>query len=100
MGINLHSDNIIRHLRKPGDTKHYIPRGGMYRYVTSANYLGEFIEWCGYAVLTWSVGGVAFAVWTFANLAPRARKLHARYISEFGDDYARLNRRYILPFIY
>ncbi|MDE6338791.1 MAG: DUF1295 domain-containing protein [Muribaculaceae bacterium] len=100
MGINMHSDYIIRHLRKPGDTKHYIPRGGMYRYVTSANYFGEFIEWTGYAILTWSLGGAAFALWTFANLAPRARKLHQRYISEFGDDYTSLNRKFILPYIY
>lgn len=28
MAVNLHSDHIIRHLRKPGDTRHYIPRGG------------------------------------------------------------------------
>lgn len=28
MAINLHSDHIIRSLRKPGDTRHYIPRGG------------------------------------------------------------------------
>ena len=27
MAINLHADYIIRHLRKPGDTRHYIPRG-------------------------------------------------------------------------
>lgn len=100
MGINLHSDYIIRHLRKPGDTRHYIPRGGMYRYVTSANYFGEFVEWTGYAVLTWSVGGAAFALWTFANLAPRAHKLHKRYLDEFGNEYANLNRRYILPYIY
>lgn len=100
MWINVRSDSIVRHLRKPGDTRHYIPRGGMYRYVTSANYFGEFVEWTGYAVLTWSLGGAAFALWTFANLAPRARKLHARYLSEFGEEYKVLNRRYILPFIY
>ena len=41
---NLNSDYIIRHLRKPGDKKHYIPRGGMFRYVSSANYFGEFME--------------------------------------------------------
>jgi len=41
MGINLHSDHVIRHLRKPGDTKHYLPGRGLYRYVTSANYFGE-----------------------------------------------------------
>ncbi len=100
MAINWHSDHIIRNLRKPGDTRHYIPRGGFYRYVTSANYFGEFLEWCGYAILTWSLGGVAFAVWTFANLAPRARKLHERYEQEFGDEYSKLDRRYILPYLY
>lgn len=100
MAINLRSDHIIRHLRKPGDTKHYIPRGGMYRYVTSANYLGEFTEWVGYAILTWCLGALAFAVWTFANLAPRARSIHGRYIAEFGDEYESLRRRYIIPFIY
>ena len=100
MAINLRSDSIIRNLRKPGDTRHYIPQGGMYRYVTSANYLGELTEWTGYAILTWSLGGLAFAVWTFANLAPRARSIHGRYVKEFGDQYSSLNRKYIIPFIY
>lgn len=100
MAINLQSDYIIRHLRKPGDTRHYIPRGGMFRYVTSANYLGELTEWLGFAILSWSVGGAVFFIWTFANLAPRARSLHQRYISEFGNEYRRLGRRYIIPFIF
>ena len=43
MGINIHSDKVIRNLRQPGDTKHYFPHKGMYRYVTSANYFGEFV---------------------------------------------------------
>lgn len=100
MFVNRQSDSIIRNLRKPGDTNHYIPYGGCYRYVTSANYFGEFIEWVGYAILTWSVAGAVFALWTFANLAPRARSIHRRYEEEFGDEYKSLNRRYILPFIY
>lgn len=100
MAVNIHSDSIIRRLRKPGDTRHHIPRGGMFRYVTSANYLGELTEWAGFAILTWSAGALAFLVWTFANLAPRSRTLHRRYITEFGDDYAALNRRYLIPFIY
>lgn len=100
MIININSDSIIRNLRSPGDSKHYIPRGGMFRYVTGANYFGELTEWLGYAILTWSLGGLAFFLWTFANLAPRARTVHGRYLKEFGEDYACLNRRYILPFIY
>lgn len=100
MIINLHSDHIIRHLRQPGDRRHYIPRGGMFRYVSSANYLGEITEWIGFAILTWSLQGVIFALWTFANLGPRARSTYQRYIEEFGDEFANLNRKYIIPFIW
>ena len=100
MAINIHSDHIIRHLRRPGDRRHYIPKGGMFRYVTSANYLGEFTVWVGYAVLTWSLPGVIFALWTFANLGPRAKALHKRYVQEFGEEYSSLNRKYIIPFIW
>ena len=57
MFTNIQSDHIIRHLRRPGDTGHYLPKGGMFRYVTSANYLGEIVEWIGFAILTWSLSG-------------------------------------------
>jgi 3-oxo-5-alpha-steroid 4-dehydrogenase 1 len=100
MAINLHSDHVIRNLRKPGDTKHYIPRKGFYKYVTSANYFGELTEWIGYAILTWSPAGLLFAVWTFANLGPRAKSLTEKYEKEFGDEYRKLNKRHIIPFIW
>ena len=96
----MHSDHVIRSLRKPGDTRHYIPTRGFYRYVASANYFGELTEWIGYAILTWSLGGAVFALWTFANLAPRARSIHRRYCREFGDEYRNLGTRYLIPFIY
>ncbi len=100
MAVNLHSDSVIRNLRKPGETGHKIPRGGMYRYVTSANYFGELTEWVGFAILTWSWAGAVFALWTFANLVPRAASLHKRYCEEFGDDYRRLGRKRVIPFIF
>lgn len=98
--INLQSDYIIRHLRKPGDTKHYIPRGGMFRYVSSANYFGEFTEWVGFAIASWSWSGLVFAWWTFANLAPRANSLYNRYEKEFGEEFTSLKRKRMIPFIY
>ena len=100
MAINMHSDHVIRNLRKPGDTKHYIPRKGFYKYVTSANYFGEFTEWVGYAILTWSPAGVLFAIWTFANLGPRAKSLTEKYEQEFGEEYTKLNKKHIIPFIW
>ncbi len=98
MFINLQSDYIIRHLRKPGDTKHYLPAKGLYRYVTSANYLGELIEWGGWAILTWSLPGLIFFWWTFANLVPRANAIWHRYLEEFGSEVG--TRKRIFPFIY
>lgn len=97
---NLHSDYIIRHLRKPGDTKHYIPKGGMFRFVSSANYFGEFMEWVGFAIASWSWSGAVFALWTFANLGPRANSLYKRYEQEFGEEFTSLNRKRMIPFIY
>lgn len=100
MVVNIHSDAIIRRLRKPGDTRHYIPRGGMFRYVSSANYFGELTEWIGFAIASWSWAGAVFAWWTFANLAPRSASLYRRYQREFGTEFTSLRRKRIIPFIY
>lgn len=99
MGINWHSDYVIRHLRKPGDTKHYLPSRGMYRYVTSANYFGELLEWTGFALLTSSPAAWVFVWWTFANLVPRADAIHRHYREEFGKEAVGKRKR-IIPFIY
>lgn len=100
MYINIQSDSIIRNLRKPGDTAHYLPKGGMFRYVTSANYFGEFMEWVGFAILTWSWAGAVFALWTFANLAPRAARIYDLYSQEFPEELDTHKVKRILPFIY
>jgi 3-oxo-5-alpha-steroid 4-dehydrogenase 1 len=100
MAVNIQSDSIIRHLRKPGDTAHYLPKGGMFRYVTSANYFGEFVEWLGFAILTWSWAGAVFALWTFANLAPRAARIYDMYSREFPDELDTKKTKRMIPFIY
>lgn len=100
MYININSDSVIRHLRKPGDTNHYLPQKGMYRYVTSANYFGEIVEWTGFAILTWSLSGAIFAWWTFANLVPRAASIYKRYLDEFGQQVKERKLKRVFPFIY
>ena len=102
MAINWQSDYIIRHLRKPGDTKHYLPKGGLYNYVTSANYLGEIIEWMGWAMLTWSLAGFVFFFFTMSNLVPRSNSIYKKYQNEFADEFEarRPKLKRILPYIY
>lgn len=98
MSINIHSDSVIRNLRKPGDTKHYLPNKGFYRFVTSANYFGEIVEWTGFFVMTRSLSGLVFVWWTIANLVPRAHKIYEKYIGEFGNVV--LTKKRIIPFVY
>jgi 3-oxo-5-alpha-steroid 4-dehydrogenase 1 len=83
--LNRWADNTLRALRRPGETGYKIPYGGLYRYISCPNYFGEIIEWIGWALATWSLPGLAFAVWTFANLAPRARSHHKWYHEQFSD---------------
>lgn len=100
MYINIQSDDIIRNLRKEGDSGHYLPKEGMFRYVTSANYFGELVEWIGFAILTWSWAGAVFAIWTFANLAPRASRIYDRYKVEFGNQLDTKKTKRMIPFIW
>ena len=65
--VNIGSDEILRQIKMSSGT-YGVPKGFLYRYVSCPNYLGEIVEWIGWAILTWSVGGFAFAVWTAANL--------------------------------
>jgi protein-S-isoprenylcysteine O-methyltransferase Ste14 len=85
MTINLDADRRLFALRAPGETGYRIPRGGLYELVSSPNYFGEIVEWSGWALASFSLGGLAFAVFTFANLAPRAIANHAWYRERFPD---------------
>jgi protein-S-isoprenylcysteine O-methyltransferase Ste14 len=96
--INLKSDQILRNLRKPGDSSGYkIPYGNLYRYISCPNYFGEILEWIAWAVLTWSLVGFVFAIWTAANLIPRALAHHKWYHERFPDYPS--NRKAIIPFL-
>lgn len=95
--LNLHSDRVLRGLRSGGATGYRIPHGGGFRYVSSPNYLGEIVEWAGWALATWSLAGLAFALYTVANLAPRAMANHRWYRESF-DDYP-AGRKALVPYI-
>jgi 3-oxo-5-alpha-steroid 4-dehydrogenase 1 len=95
--LNLRSDRTLRNLRPPGGTGYRIPYGGGYRWVSSPNYLGEIVEWLGWAVATWSLAGLAFAVYTTANLAPRALANHRWYRERFADYPP--ERRALVPYV-
>lgn len=84
MAINDRADHILLNLRKPGETGYKIPRGFIFKYISCPNHFGEIIEWTGFAIMTWNIASLSFAVWTFANLAPRAQAHHRWYKQHFS----------------
>ncbi len=98
MGINWWADTVLIHLRKPKETDYKIPQQGLFKFISCPNHFGEVIEWCGFAILTWSLPGLAFFIWTFANLVPRAMAHHQWYKSKFPE-YPK-SRKAIFPFIF
>jgi 3-oxo-5-alpha-steroid 4-dehydrogenase 1 len=95
--IHVYADMQLQQLRKMHGPEYHAPQGGMYRLISCPNYFGEVIEWIGWAMLTWSPAGLVFALWTAANLIPRAVASHKWYRNCFAD-YPR-DRKAILPFI-
>ena len=69
----------------------------MYGFVSCPNYLGEVMIWTGWAIATWSLAGLSFAVFTAANLVPRALANH-RWYRETFPDYPR-TRRAVIPWL-
>ncbi|KAK3530266.1 hypothetical protein QTP86_022414 [Hemibagrus guttatus] len=80
MAINIHSDHILRNLRKPGEINYKIPE-----------------EWCGYAAATWSLPSFAFAFFTICSIGPRAYHHHRFYLEKF-ESYPK-SRKAVIPFI-
>jgi protein-S-isoprenylcysteine O-methyltransferase Ste14 len=95
--VNHHSDHILFNLRGPGETGYKVPYGGLYRFVSCPNYLGELMTWAGWALATWSWAGLAFLVFTLANLIPRALENHRWYLEKFPDYPS--ERKAVLPLL-
>ena len=98
MYINIRSDNILFNLRKQKGPGYHLPEGFLFNKVSSPNYLGEFIEWLGWAIMTWNLAGLMFFIWTVANLLPRAISNHKWYKENF-DSYPD-DRKAIIPNLY
>lgn len=104
LSINIYHDSVLFHLRKrrsssSGQQRYFIPYDGLFKLVSCPNYLGEMIEWTGYAIIAYpSPPAIVFALATVANLGPRAVRTHAWYKQKFTD-YPR-TRKALLPFLF
>ncbi|HAF28811.1 MAG TPA: 3-oxo-5-alpha-steroid 4-dehydrogenase [Bacteroidales bacterium] len=95
--INQFHDKILIQLRKNRLNGYQVPHGGLFKYISCPNFFGEIIEWAGFAILVWSLPALAFFVWTFINLVPRAIDHHKWYKNQF-DEYPK-KRKAVFPFL-
>jgi steroid 5-alpha reductase family enzyme len=98
MYINIRSDNILISLRKPGETGYKIPKGFLFKYISSPNLFGEIVEWSGFTMMAWNLPALSFMVWTCANLIPRAKN-HYDWNMKNIPNYPK-ERKIVFPFFY
>jgi protein-S-isoprenylcysteine O-methyltransferase Ste14 len=96
--VHVYSDKITRKLRTRGETGYNVTSEGLFKYVSNPNYLGEIFQWFGFALLTLSPASLAFALFTTANLVPRAISNHKWYIANF-ENYPK-DRKILIPYIF
>ena len=94
--INISSDNKLINLRKI-KKGYFVPKGGLFKYISCPNFFGEILEWFGFALMTFNIGSLSFFIWTCSNLIPRALAHHKWYKNKFNE-YPK-ERKAILPFL-
>lgn len=123
MGINLHSDGVLRNLRRNNSTTakpiisqqqnqrngtrlqhhdhhaYYIPHSPWFTYISCPNFFGELVEWFGFAMAShFSLPSVAFLIYTASNLIPRGIAHHHWYQQKF-EDYPSERKWAVIPLI-
>jgi steroid 5-alpha-reductase/3-oxo-5-alpha-steroid 4-dehydrogenase 1 len=96
--VNYRADAMLIALRRPGETGYRVPRGWLFERVSCPNYFGEILEWFGYALASWSLAGLAFALFTAANIGPRAFAHHRWYHRTFPGYPPQ--RKALIPFVW
>ena len=80
--------------------KHYyqLPRGGGFELVSCPHYLGEAVEWLGWAAMVATPAAAWFATFTAVFLGSRAVATHKWYHDKFREEYP-ATRRAFIPFL-
>ncbi len=94
----------LRALRAPQSQERGLPSGGLFDWVSCANYSYEILSWLGFAVMTRSLAAGLFCGAGAAILAGWAKARHARYRELFDGREGRplypSQRRALVPFVW
>lgn len=95
---NIWHDRRLLKLKKEAGGVYVIPTGGLFEYISGANYFCEIVEWFGYAIASnFSAPSVLMFFLTASNIGPRGVHHHQYYLENFPN-YPK-TRKAIIPFI-
>jgi len=95
--INKYHDFLLIKLRSASGSGYKVPYGGLFKYVSCPNFLGEIISWAGFAIVVFNLPALSFLIWTMVNLTTRALDHHRWYIKEFPE-YDK-KRKALIPYV-
>ena len=94
----------LRALRRPNTDDRGIPEGGLFKWVSCANYTYELIAWAGFCILTRTLASVVYLAGIALVLGSWAWKRHKRYHEYFDGKGGRprypSERRAFIPFVF
>jgi very-long-chain enoyl-CoA reductase len=97
--------NLICHLMlsnmrpKEGSQARNIPRGFLFELVACPNYTFEVASWVGFSIMTMQPFAFLFTLVGFLQMSDWALKKHRGYKKEFPEEYPKLRRKAIVPFV-
>ena len=96
---NVWHDRRLFDLKRDSGGVYVIPTGGLFEYISGANFFCEIVEWFGYAVASdFSYPATAFFIMTACNIGPRGMHHHHYYKEKFAAEYPK-ERKAIIPFL-
>jgi len=97
---NLTCHVMLRNLRPAeGSKQRPIPTGFLFDYVSCPNYTFEVAGWIGFSLMTGILASYAFTFVGFMQMYDWAKGKHRGYLKAYGDEYKKLRRTAMVPFV-
>jgi very-long-chain enoyl-CoA reductase len=97
---NLHTHLNLASMRPAQlSKKREIPKGFGFDLVACPNYFFEIMAWVGFSIMTGIIWSYLFTAFGFYQMHEWAQKKHKGYKKTYGDEYTKLKRKAIIPFI-
>lgn len=86
-------------LRDQNPKNYEIPFGYGFNWVSCPNYFFEIMSFVGFSILSGNWAYILFTLVASVQMYIWAVGKHKRYLKTFGNDYKKLNRKVLVPFV-